>query len=155
MSFFRSPKMWKSRGERSALYGGCLSAFRQNLWSLSLTRLAIQGWALSCKKMIPSDSIPGRLARRSTLNHQQTNHTFLLFFVCLHLQCWTNIHYTTLTFRATKKQLCGPWRFHYACLLLYKWQYRYVTTRLPAFARNVFYGGCLISFDYPLYKTEI
>ena len=72
--------------------------------------------ALLCKKMIPSDSIPGRfdfMARRSTLSHQERNHT-CLFFACLHFQCWTNTLYTTLTSRAIKKQLCGPVRFHYA-----------------------------------------
>ena len=49
--------------------------------------------------------------------------------------------YTMLTPRAIKKQLYGPVCFHYTCLLPYRWQYRYVTTVLPAFARNVFYGG--------------
>ena len=41
--------------------------------------------------------------------------------------------------------------FHYACLLPYRWQYRYVTTVLPDFARNVFYGGCSVFFWVPLY----
>ena len=94
--------------------------------------------------MIPSDSVLGRFdftARRSILSHQETNPTSLFFFACLHFQCWTNTIYTTLTSRAIKKQLCVPVRFHYACLLPYRWQYRYVTTVLPAFARNVFYGG--------------
>ena len=36
MSFFRSPKMWKSQGESSWLYGGCWSVFQPNLWSLLL-----------------------------------------------------------------------------------------------------------------------
>ena len=53
------------------------------------------------------------------------------------LLCWMNTLYTTLTSRAIKKQLCGPVRFRYACLLLYRWQYRYVTTVLSTFARNV------------------
>ena len=39
MSFFRSPKMWKSQGERSWLHGKCSSVFLPNFWSLSLTRL--------------------------------------------------------------------------------------------------------------------
>ena len=46
--------------------------------SLSLTKLAVRGRALSCKRMIPSDSITGRfdfMARGSTLSHQETNHT--------------------------------------------------------------------------------
>ena len=101
------------------------------------------GWALSCKRMIPSDSIPGRfdfMARRSTLIHQETNHTSLLFFACLHFQCWTNTLYTAFTSRAIKTQLCGAVRFHYVCLLPYRWQ----TTVLPAFVRNVFYGGCSV-----------
>ena len=94
--------------------------------SLSLTRLAIWGWTLSCKRVIPSNGIPGCfdfMVCRSTLSHQETKRTSLLFFACLHFQCWTNTLYTTLTSRAIKKQLCGPVRFHYACLLPYRWQY--------------------------------
>ena len=92
--------------------------------------------------MIPPDIIPGHfdiIACSSTLSHQEMNHTSMLFFVCLHFQCSTNTLYTRLTSRAIKKQLCGPVRFHYACLIPYIWQYRYVTTVLPAFARDVFY----------------
>ena len=145
MPFFWSPKMWKSQEERSGLYGGCWSVSQPNLWSLSLTSLAVWGRALSCKRMIPSDNILGRfdfMARRSTLSHQETNHTSQLLFTCLHFQCWTNTFYTTLTSRAIKKQLC----FHYACLLPHRCQYRYVTTVLPAFARNVFLWQIFILF---------
>ena len=93
--------------------------FPSQIWSLSLTKLAVRGRVLSCKRMIPSDNIPGRfdiIARGSTLSHQETNHTSLLFFACLHFQWSTN---TTLTSRSIKKQLCGLVRFHYACLLPY------------------------------------
>ena len=124
---------------------------RGKIWDvrrmLFLTRLAVWGWALSCKRMIPSDSIPGRfdfMARRSILSHQETNRISLFFFVCLLFQCWMNTLYTTLTSRAIKKQVCGTVRFHYACLLPYRWQHRYVTTVLPDFARNVLYGGCSV-----------
>ena len=68
-------------------------------------------YALSCIRIIPSDSIPGRfdfMARRSTLSHQETKHTSLLFFVCLHFQCWTDLLHTTLTSRTIKQRLCGP-----------------------------------------------
>ena len=143
MSFFRSPRMWKSQGERSVMYGGCWSVSQPHFLSLFPTRLAVYGRALSCKRMIPSDSIPERsdfIARRRTLSHQEKS-TSLLFF---HFQFWTNRLYTTLTSRTIKKQLCGPVRFHYACLLPYKWQYRYATTVLSDFARNVFYGGCAV-----------
>ena len=61
-----------------------------------------------------------------------------------------NTLYTTLTFRAIKKQLCGPVHFHYACLLSYRWQYWYATRVLPAFARNVFHGGCSVFIGLPL-----
>ena len=147
MSFFRSPKMWKSQVERSGLYGARWSVSQPNLWSLSLTRLAVWGRTLSCKRMIPSDSFRGiltlwRVTASSATN--ETNHAYLFFFACLHIQCWTNTLYTTLTSRAIKKQFCGSVRFHYVCLLSYRWQYRYVTTVLPAFARNVFYGGCSV-----------
>ena len=120
MSFLRSPKMCKSQGERPGLYGGCWSVSQPNLLSLSFTRLAVWGRALSYKRVIPSDSIPRRfdcMVCSSTLSHQETDHTSLLFFACLHFQCWTNTLYTTLTSRAIKKQLCEPVRFHYACFL--------------------------------------
>ena len=57
------------------------------------------------------------MAGRNIRIHQETNHTSLLFFACLHFQCWMDTLYTMLTFRAIKKQLCGPVRFHYGCLL--------------------------------------
>ena len=134
MSFFRSPKMWKSQGERSGLYRGCWSVSQPNIWSLSLTRLAVWGRTLSCKMMVPSDSIRGCfdfMARHSTLSHQKTNHTSLLFFACLHFQCWANTLYITLTSRAIKK-LSGPVRFNWACLLPYGMKYRDVATVLLA-----------------------
>ena len=80
----------------------------------------------------------------SNHSHQETNHTSLLFFACLNFQCWRNTLYTTLTFRAIKRQLCGFVRFRYVYLLPYRWQYQHVTTVLPAFAKNLFYGGCLV-----------
>ena len=89
------------------------------------------------------------LARRSTLSLQETNHRSLLLFACLHFQCWMNTLYTMLTSRAIKKQLCAPVRFHYACFLLYRCQYRYVTTVLPVFVRNLFYDRCSVSFECP------
>ena len=55
--------------------------------------------------MISPDSIPGLfyfIACSSTLSHQETNHTSLLFFACLHFQSWMNTLYTTLTSRAIK-----------------------------------------------------
>ena len=58
--FLQVAKNVKSQGERSGLYGGCSSVSQPNLWSLSLTRLAVWGQVLSCKRMILSDSIPGR-----------------------------------------------------------------------------------------------
>ena len=136
-----------TRGKICGIYGGCWSVSQPNLWSLSLTRMTVWWRAFSCESMIQSDSIPGRfdfMARRSTLSQQEMNHTSLLFFACLHFQCWTNTLYTTLTSRAIKKQLRWPVRFHYACLPSYrpKWQYRYVTTVLPALATNTFFDGC-------------
>ena len=115
--------------------------------------LAIWGQALSWKRTIPSYSNARRFdftERRSSLIHQETNHTPLLFIICLDFQCCTNRLYTTLTSRSIEKQLCGPVRFHYACLLPYIWQYRYVTTVMPALARNVFYGGCSDFISLPL-----
>ena len=87
---------------------------------LTIHQIGSMGRALSCKRMIPSDNISGCfdfMARCSTLSHQETNHTSLLFFTCRHFQCWMNTIYTMLTSRAIKKQLCGPVCFHYACLL--------------------------------------
>ena len=81
-----------------------------------------RGRALSCKRMIPCDSIPGRfdfMAHRSTLSQQETKQSSLLFFAYLHFQCWTNTLYTTLTSRSIKKQLRGSVRSHFVCLLPY------------------------------------
>ena len=146
-------KMWNPQGERSGLYGGCWSVSQPNLWSLSVTRLSVWERALSSKITIPFEQHPGRfyfVARHSTLSYQKTNHTSLLFFACLHFHCWMKTLYTTFTSRAIKKQLCWPVSFHSACPLPYRWQYWYVSTVLPAFARNMFYGGCSVFIWLPL-----
>ena len=151
--FLQVAKNMESTRERSGLYGGCWSVSQPNLWSLSLTRLAVWGRALSCKTIIPPDSVPGLfdfIACSSNFSYQETNHAPLFSFACLHFQCWTNTLYTTLTSTAIKKQQCGPLHLYYACLLPYRWQYRYVTTVLPAFTRNVFYDGCSILIWLPL-----
>ena len=57
------------------------------------------------------------------------------------------LHYAHL--QSNKKQLCGPVSFRYACLEPYRWQYQYVTTVLPVFARNVFMECVRFSFDCP------
>ena len=41
MSFFRLPRMWNFQMERYGLFRGCWSVSEANLWSLSLTRLAV------------------------------------------------------------------------------------------------------------------
>ena len=79
----------------------------------------------------------------STLRYLETNHISLLFFASLHFQCWTNTLYT-LTSRAIKKQVYGPVHFHDACLLLYRWQCRYVKAVFPAL---YFIAGVRFSFD--------
>ena len=63
------------------------------------------------------------------------------------------LHYVHL--QSNIKQLRGPVRFHYRCLLLYRWQYRYVTTVLPAFERNLFYGECSVLIWMPLIHSKL
>ena len=121
--------------------------FPSQIYEATIIRLAVWGLALSCKRMIPSDRISGRF---QFMAHHQSPRNEPLFFACLYFQCWTNTLYTTLTSRAIKKQLCGPVRFHYACLLPYGWQYRYVTTVLPTLARIVFYDGGSVLILLPL-----
>ena len=82
--FLQLTKKRKTQGERSELYGGCKSISQSNLWRLYLTRLAVWGRALSCKRIIPSDSIPGRfdfMARRST--QPPRNEPHLSALLCL------------------------------------------------------------------------
>ena len=50
MSFFSSPKMWKSQGERSGLYRGCWSVSQPNLWSLSLNQIGSMGTGVVMQK---------------------------------------------------------------------------------------------------------
>ena len=152
MSFFRSPKMWKSHGERYGMYGGCWKCFPAKSLKLIPHHFGSMGTGVIMQK----DDFVRQHSRAFWLygasQHPQPlkkNHASLLFFACFHFQCWTNTLYTTLTSRAIKKQLCGPVRFHYACLLPYIWQYRYITV-LPAFARNMFYGGCSVFIWLPL-----
>ena len=92
------------------------------------------------------------LWRVSAPSATKTNHTSLLFFVCLHFQCWTNtpLHYAHI--QSNKETTVCTREFYYACLLVYRWQYRYVITLLPVFARNVFIAGIRLSFDI-LYRV--
>ena len=135
------PQVAKNCGSHKGTDLGCMEYVEVFPSQIFEARLAVRGRALSCKRMSPSDSIPGSfdfMAHRSTLSHQQSNYTSLLFFACFHFQCWTNTLYTMLTTKAIKKQVCGPVRFHHAYLLLYRWQYQYVTAVLPVFVRNMF-----------------
>ena len=59
------------------------------------------------------------------------------------------LHYAHL--QSNKEITCGPLRFHHACLLPNRWQFRYTITVMPAFARNVIYGGCSVFIWLPLY----
>ena len=82
-----------------------LKCFLANSLKLIPHQIGSMGTGVIMKRMIPFDSIPGGfdfMARRSTLSHLETNHTSLLFFACLHFQCWTNTLYTTLTSRVVK-----------------------------------------------------
>ena len=141
-----SGKIWEVRR--------MLTCFPAKSLKLIPHHIGSMGTGLSCKRMIPSDSIPGPfdfMARRSTLSHQETNHTSLLFFACLNFQCWMNILYTTLTSRVIKKQLCGPVHFHYACLLPYIWQYLYIIMCCQLLRGICFMAGVRFSFKCPSY----
>ena len=75
MSSYRSPKLWKSQGDRSGLYERRWSVSQPNLRNLSLARLTVWEGALSCKRMIPSGSILGRfnfMARPSATKKRTT-----------------------------------------------------------------------------------
>ena len=132
--------MWKTQGETFGLYRWCSSVSQPNFWSHPSPywqygdgRNHTKGWfhtttfqvvlTLWCVAAPKKRTTP--LCSSLLGSFPNTGRTL----------------YSTLTFRAIKKQLCGPVRFHYACLLSYRWQNRYLTTVLPAFARNVFYGG--------------
>ena len=86
MSFFRSPKMWKPQGDRSGLYGGCCGVSTAKSLKLTTHQNDSMGTGVIMQKDDPSDSIDF-VARCSNLSHQETNHTSLLFFDCLHFQC--------------------------------------------------------------------
>ena len=150
-SLFRSLKVWKSQGERFGLYGRCWSVSQPNLWRLSLTRLAVWGQALSCKRMILSDSIPGRfdfMARRSILSHQETNHTSLLFF----LASISNAGRTHFTLRSPPEQQ----RNNYVSLCICTMHVSYPTDgSCQLVAKNVFYGGCSVFIWLPPYIKRI
>ena len=103
MSFFRSPKTWKSRGERCGLYGGCWNVSQPNFWNLSLTRLAVWDGRYHAKEWFRPTAFHEILTLWRVAASSETNHTALLFFACLHFQCCMNTLYTTLTSRTIKK----------------------------------------------------
>ena len=104
---------------------------RNGSMDLSLEQIVLQWCASFAESLVPllhtcqghtifaihSGHETMNFACSSILSHWEMNHTSLLFFVCLHFQSWTITFYTMLAFRAIKKQLCGPVRFNYACLL--------------------------------------
>ena len=112
--FCKVAKNVEVTGERSGLYGWCWSVSQPNLWSLSLTRLIRTGVIMQKDNCFRHHYRPFLLYCASQHPHPSGNeHISLLFFACLHFQCWTNTLYTTLTYSSMKKQLCGPVRFHY------------------------------------------
>ena len=111
MSFFRSPKFWKAHGERL----GCtedVEVFPSQIskdypspdWQYGDGRYHAKGWFRPTEFQGVWHATMN-FACSSTLSDLETNHAFLLFFPCLHLHCWTNTLYTTLTSRAIRKQL--------------------------------------------------
>ena len=80
MSFFKSPKMWKSQWGKSGLRRVCWSVSQPNLWSLSLTRLAVWGGRYNAKEWFRPTAFHGfwLIARRNNLNQRETNHISLL-----------------------------------------------------------------------------
>ena len=145
MSFFSSPKSESHKGKDL----GCtedVEVYPAKSLELIPHQIGSMGTGVIIQK---DDSV--RQHSRAFLRYGATQHPqpprnepSLLFFACLHFQCWMNKLYTMLTSRAIKKKLYGPVRFHYACLLPNIWQYRYVRTVLPAFAKNVFQGVCSV-----------
>ena len=100
-NIFLRQKCGSHRGKIWAIRS-MLKCFPVKSLKLCPSPLAVWEQELSCKRMIPFDSIPGRfnfMARCSTLSHQETNHTSLLFFGGLYFQCWMNtlyLHFTHL-----------------------------------------------------------
>ena len=96
-----------SQGERFGLYGGCWSVSQPNLWSLISPNCQYVDGRYIAKGWFRRTAFQSgfTLSHRSTHNHQGTNHTPLLFFACLHFQCWAKTICTTLTSRAIKKTL--------------------------------------------------
>ena len=143
-----------SQGERSVLYGGCWSVSQPNLCRLSLIRLAVWGRALSS---VRHHSMAFWLCRVFMHSQPTRNEPHLSALLCLPPFPMLDehpLHYIHLQSNKEKK-LCGTVSFHYACLLPYRWQYRYVTTVLPAFAKYVFYGASSVFIWLSLIRSPI
>ena len=82
----------------------------------------------------------------STLSHQETKTTPLCSSLLASISNAGQTHFTLCSPpEQYRKKLYGRVRFHYACLL--PWQYRYVTTVLPALWGMCFMAGVQFSFD--------
>ena len=103
---------------------------------------------LSCKRLIPSESIQGVLTlwRVATPSVTKKRTTPLCSFLLASISNTgrKNLHHVhLLNNKETTVWTC-------ACLLPYRLQYRYVTKVLPAFVRNVFCGGYSVFVSLPL-----
>ena len=142
MSFFRSQKKCGNHKEKDLRCTEDVKVFPSQISEDYPSPYGQYGdWSYHAKKMNMPDSFLGRfdfMARRSSLSHQETNYTSLLSSISIldeHI-----LHYAHLqNNKATTVLTCAISR-----LLPYRWQYRYVTTVLPVFVRNVFYGECSV-----------
>ena len=86
----------------------------------------------------------------STLSHQETNNTSLLFFACLHFQCWTNTLYTTLTSQSNKETAVWTCAFSLCMSPSLQMVVLIRNNSVASFCEELaFYGGLRFSSDCP------
>ena len=145
-------KIWAVRGKMKCFPAKSLKLIPHQIGSMRM------GIIMQKDDSVREHSMAVWLYGASQYPHPPRNEPHLSALLCLPpfpMLDEHTLHYAHLTSRAMKKQLYGPVLFHYACLILYRWQYRYVTTVLSAFARNVFYSGCSSFIWLPLILTQM
>ena len=140
MSFFRSPKLWKSQGkdlgctEDVEVFPSQISAYPSPDWQYGDGRY-------HAKELFHSTAFQGVLTYGVSQHLlPPRNEPRLSAILCLPSFPMLDEHILHNAHLQSNEETTA-WTCAFS---LCRWQYRYITRVLPTFVRNVFYGGCSV-----------
>ena len=139
-------KMWAVRR--------MLKCFPAKSLKLIPPRLVVWGRALSCKRMIPSESIPrcfDFMAHHSTLSYQETKHTSLLCLLPFPILDEHTLHYAHL--QSNKETTVWTCVFSLCMSPTLQMAVSIHNNSVASFCEECFMVGVRFSFDCPSYES--